>query len=787
MFTVYAINRATEDQEKNIAYAVDYGKDVDALSLSRESYTVSDREITAVYTNDRPYVNEDCKARPGHFVIVEMDYSSRDCLTLAKRMGEKQTHFVPEYEIRQVKPVRYAAGGEEAPWNEGAKPCPDMKNYEYDKFTPFVWKDPNGREVAWMLYIPENYDPAKKYPLVTYWHGGPEKGNDNVRSMLFTQCAIKWATDAEQAKHPCFILCPQCPHDSDWVDPDTYQRTPVFEAVCHILFHVLDSYSIDESRIYNTGFSMGAMCAWDMAKRYPKLFAATVIYVGQFNYEGLECLADNNLWVFHAADDSKSTPGNIDSMETLQNAGVSINRAYWDGELRGPEAEKVCRAQIDRGGHILHTLFHEGMRDAHNGGWIPALSNEVFRNWVFAQSRPDSSREENCYRVPSYQSAKVLDLGFDGKHLLKIAAGNRHNLALLDDGRVYAWGFNVTGQVGNGRSGAFSEVHHPVLVEGLPNITDVAAGNNFSLALAEDGTVYGWGSNILGQLTDEDESKIALRPVKLKGLESVVSIGAGDNFGMAVKNDGSVWTWGSNNVKQLGDGTNRTHVTPIQVHATEGEEGFLAGCKKVSSGVRNMVAVMSDGSARAWGDGEYGQVGRGFARFGAGSGVPFNCVDKNDPSGHLSGVKDIVSGRCASVALKEDGTVWVWGLHRHGELGLGKVGPNTDKGGFDVSMLSTVTNPTQVPGLPKIKEITSGQSHSLALSEDGEVYAWGYNAVMSRGAVARGDELEFADLPVKVESMGKIAHIFTGITHNFAVGEDGTIYGWGNANNGRLG
>lgn len=523
-----------------------------------------------------------------------------------------------------------------------------MKNYEYDKFTPFVWEDPNGRRVSYMLFIPEGYDPAQKYPLLTYWHGGPEKGSDNVRSMLFTQCAVKWATDAEQAKHKSFILVPQCPHDSDWVDPDTYQRTDVFEAVCHILFHVLDNYSIDMGRIYNTGFSMGAMCAWDMAKRYPNLFAATVIYVGQFNYEGLEKIAHNNLWVFHAADDSKSTPGNIDAMETFQNAGVTVNRMYWDGELRGREAEEVCRRQIERGGSILHTIFHEGMRDAHNGGWIPAVSNEVFRSWLYSKVNPAPSREENKYQVPSYTTPKKLALGFDGSDVRKIAAGNRHNLALLNNGEVYAWGFNVTGEVGNGSSGAFSEVERPVRVGGLPSIIDVAAGNNFSLALADNGKVYGWGSNILGQLTDDDKSLNFTTPVLLNGLDGIVSIGAGDNFGMAVKSDGSVWTWGSNNVMQLGDNTRSTHVTPIRVHAEEGAEGYLTGCKRVSSGVRNVVAVMADGSVRAWGDGEYGQVGRGFARFGAGSGLPFNCVDKNDPTGHISGAKDIVSGRCAS-------------------------------------------------------------------------------------------------------------------------------------------
>lgn len=786
MFQVFAINRATEDQEKNIAYAVRYDRPIDNTSLFTDSYIVSERKITGVYTNDRPYVLEDKCPVEGNFVIVEMDYSSHDTLTLAKRMGDPQTHFVPTYEIRQVKEIKYADGQSVPAWDETATPCEDMKNYEYDKFVKNVWKDPNGCEIAYSLFIPDNYDPAKKYPLVTYWHGGPEKGNDNVRSMLFTQCAIKWATDAEQAKHPAFVLCPQCPHDSDWVDPDTYQRTDTFDAVCNILFHILDTYSIDETRIYNTGFSMGAMCAWDTTKRYPHLFAATVIYVGQFNYEGLERIADNHIWVFHAADDSKSTPGNIDAMETFVDAGETINRDYWDGEARGVEMEKVCQAQIDRGGHIMHTLFHEGMKDAHNGGWIPALSNEVFRNWVFSQRNAHPSREEDKYLVPSYQRPAALSLGFSGRDVEKIAAGNRHNLALLKDGSVYAWGFNVTGEIGNGAFGAHSEVASPVRVEGLPSIKDVAAGNNFSLALAQDGFVYGWGSNILGQLTQPNQSKDYPVPIRLNGLSDIISISAGDNFAMAVKRDGSVWTWGSNNVSQLGDGTKDTHITPVQVHATEGEEGFLSGCKEVSSGVRNVVAVMNDGTVRAWGDGEYGQVGRGKARFGAGSSVPFMSLDQSDPTGHLTNVNKFVSGRCASIVLKNDGSVYTWGLHRHGELGIGDyTDPNA--GGFDVAFLSTVNHPTRVSGLPSIKEITSGQSHSLALSVSGDVYGWGYNAVMSRGVLGLDDDVEYSNTPVKIAGLSHIEHIYSGINHNFAIAADGTIYGWGNANNHRLG
>lgn len=785
MIQIYAVNRATEDQEKNIAYAVEYEKAFSAARLPADAFSVTGREITGIYTSDRPYVNGDGKPKPGRYIIVEMDHSSRECLTLAKKMGERQTHFVPAYPICQERELAFADGSAAPVWAESGVPCGDMKNYEYDKFTPFLWEDPNGRKVAYMLFIPDGYDPTRSYPLVTYWHGGPEKGNDNVRSMLFTQCAIKWATDEEQAKHPCFILVPQCPHDSDWVDPDTYQRTDTFQAVCHILFHVLEQYHIDRSRVYNTGFSMGAMCAWDMAKRYPKLFAATVIYVGQFNYEGLEHIASNNLWVFHAADDSKSTPGNIDAMETFQNAGASICRQYWDGELRGPEAEQICRSQIDAGCNIMHTLFREGMREAHNRGWIPGLSNEVFRDWVFSQVNPDPSDEENLYQVPAYLTPKTLDLGFDGREVKKIVAGNRHNLALLSGGKVCAWGFNVTGEVGNGNSGAFSEVAAPTEVKGLPEIVDVAAGNNFSLALAADGTVYGWGSNILGQLTCEDTGRSYTRPIKLNGLSDIVSIGAGDNFGMAVRRDGSVWTWGSNNVKQLGDGTKDTHITPVRVLAGEGEEGYLSGCRKVGAGVRNVAAVMEDGTVRAWGDGEYGQVGRGFARFGAGSGVPFQCVDKHDPSGHVTNVKDFVSGRCASVVLKNDGTVWTWGLHRHGELGVGDMAG--EGGGFDVSFDSTIPTPTQVQGLPPIQAVTSGQSHTVALAENGDVYAWGYNAVMSRGALGVGGEPEFSKVPVKVDGLSRVTRIYTGITHNFAIAEDGTIYGWGNANNGRLG
>ena len=154
--------------------------------------------------------------------------------------------------------------------------------------------------------------------------------------------------------------------------------------------------------------------------------------------------------------------------------------------------------------------------------------------------------------------------------VIAIAAGDEHSLALKGDGTIYAWGGNPFGQLGDGTWGWPESKTIPVQVTDpsdptgyLTNISAIAGGDDYSLALKANGTVWGFGRNNWGQLgngTHDDTNT----PVQVSGLVNAVSIAAGNGHSLAIKPDGTIWTWGGNWSGQLGDGTLEERVTPVQ-------------------------------------------------------------------------------------------------------------------------------------------------------------------------------------------------------------------------------
>ena len=184
-----------------------------------------------------------------------------------------------------------------------------------------------------------------------------------------------------------------------------------------------------------------------------------------------------------------------------------------------------------------------------------------------------------------------------------IACGFQHSLAVLSDGTVWACGYNNHGQLGNGTT---TSTNLPVQVTGLTGVMAVAGGMGHSLALTSDGTVWAWGYNYYGQLGDGTTTQ-RLAPVQVSGLSGVLAIAVGQNHSLAVKNDGTVWAWGYNYYGQLGDGTTSQRLTPVQVGVPLGFGNVVS----IASGTSHSLALKSDGSVWAWGYNSYGQLGNG--------------------------------------------------------------------------------------------------------------------------------------------------------------------------------
>lgn len=296
----------------------------------------------------------------------------------------------------------------------------------------------------------------------------------------------------------------------------------------------------------------------------------------------------------------------------------------------------------------------------------------------------------------------------------RIAAGYGHVLALKGDGTVWAWGDNAYGQLGDGTYGASSE---PVQASGLRGATAIAAGRDVSLALTADGTVWAWGSNAYGQTGEGsiDFAGTAL-PVRVEGLEGVAAISAGGSHCMAICTDGTVWAWGDNRHGVLGDGTTESRFAPVR-SGIYGVGALSAGdMHSLSAGDTHALAVREDGTVWAWGYNYFGQLGTGGTSLNDQGRYYFGTeADAYSPDlvRGLPAMKSVAAGGAHSVALAANGTVWAWGSNADGQLGTGTAGG------------SDVTAPIRVEGLSGIIAIDAGLYHTLALRNDGSVWAWG--------------------------------------------------------------
>ena len=279
------------------------------------------------------------------------------------------------------------------------------------------------------------------------------------------------------------------------------------------------------------------------------------------------------------------------------------------------------------------------------------------------------------------------------------SAGNSMTCGVRQDGTVWCWGYQSF-SLGDGVTSSSTT---PVQVSGITNAEKVSLGyTNHACVLNADGTVYCWGANNGGKLGDGTTS-YRMTPVPVVGLSQVEDISLGDSHSCALKSDGTVWCWGDNWQATLGDGTLDAKATPVQVLG-------LSGVTEVSAGRSHSCAIDSSGGAYCWGSNYYAQAGSGTNYYP----TPVTTLVTPAPVVDLStGVTDISSGSGHSCAIKDDGTIWCWGIEYYYELG----GAGSAK-----------TAPVQVAsGLSNPVEIRAGAQYNCVRISDNTVWCWGRN------------------------------------------------------------
>ena len=273
-----------------------------------------------------------------------------------------------------------------------------------------------------------------------------------------------------------------------------------------------------------------------------------------------------------------------------------------------------------------------------------------------------------------------------------------------------------------------------------------------TLALKSDGTLWSWGSNSSGQLGVGSTTNYST-PVQVGTATNWVKISTGNEFSAAIKSNGTLWMWGSNSFSQLGDGTTVYKTTPTQIGT--------ATWSNVYCGHSYVIAIKSDGTLWSWGSNGSLQLG---------SGTPlFQAYTTPHQISTTTGWSKIATGYRHVLALKTNGTLWYWGNNTNGQLGSN----------------STVQTPyiTQLGTLTTWTDIAAGNDFSVALKSDGSMWSWGYNLY---GQLGNGNN-NASLVPIQVGVGSTWSNVEAGYSFVIAKKSNNTLWSFGQNALGYLG
>jgi alpha-tubulin suppressor-like RCC1 family protein len=304
------------------------------------------------------------------------------------------------------------------------------------------------------------------------------------------------------------------------------------------------------------------------------------------------------------------------------------------------------------------------------------------------------------------------------------------------------------------------------------------ATSGHTLALKEDGSLWAWGSNSVGQLGDGTTTD-RLSPIKV--MEDVVSFALSSGYNMAIKKDGSLWAWGRNFYGVLGDGTVTVYDYAKRVTVEDNDRHIpfkvMDSVSYVSVSTYHTMAIRTDGSLWAWGHNSSGQLGDGtITKEDWSSGLFGGTIDNNDrykPIKVMDDVRFVATGDRHTIAIKTDGSFWSWGSNLSGQLADSS---NTEQ-------LTDILIPTKVEMDNVVKVFAEGDRTAL-LKSDGSLWMCGDNVL---GGLGNGEPYkgELYNAPFKL--MDDVTYVAMGLSSSMALKSDGSLWGWGWNDFGQLG
>lgn len=293
--------------------------------------------------------------------------------------------------------------------------------------------------------------------------------------------------------------------------------------------------------------------------------------------------------------------------------------------------------------------------------WTWGLNNHgqlgrTITEWVSGRERP-AQQGITPGRVPGLSN------------IIAIAAGEYHTLALSRDGKIYSWGYNEYGQLGND---TFTNSTHPVEVKDIHDAIMISANESYSGALRRDGSVWIWGLNVGGELG----GKILTykKPQAVATLRNMGALSMGGFHTLTVDQSNNVWSWGRNNFGQIGDGTNQDRATPIKLST-------ITNVSQIAAGKTHSLAINKSGDLFSWGFNAFGGLGDGTI--------------ENRPApkkiANVPQMKQVAAGDTFSLGLSHDNVLYAWGYNRYGQLGNGTLEDAVKPHKIDLISVSGVT------------------------------------------------------------------------------------------------
>jgi len=333
----------------------------------------------------------------------------------------------------------------------------------------------------------------------------------------------------------------------------------------------------------------------------------------------------------------------------------------------------------------------------------------------------------------------------------QVAANNQYNVAIQSTGTLYSWGANNQGQLGLNTS---NQNNYAAQIGTSSLWTAISCGYAHTVALQTPGNLWLWGYNAYGQLGNATTTNTS-SPVQILNIlpnwATLTSSGLGI---LGLQSNGTLWAWGPNSYGQLGNNSNSNSSTPTQI----GNSSLwtrISGSANLSNSF--VLAIQTPGTLWAWGDNNFGQLGNNS------TGASYSPIQ----IGAVSTWIKISAGQYFAAAIQSNGTLWTWGSNSYGQLGI--------------SNQTNYSSPVQVGVNSNWAQISCGYASTMAIQSNGTLWGWGYG-----GYIGTSDQTNRYS-PVQIGALSTWTSVITNNGSTFAIQSPGTLWACGYNSSGVLG